>query len=167
MANKKYKLSDSDYWETSGVYDITEGKTQREINAAKVPNTRTVNGKALSANITLSSEDIGDDSGVGGANVKASLAALKGSLNSKVIQVTIPCSSAGTFNYTVSGLTANHRLLRYQFLSGGTTETGDVLADITTTTGANSLNVVISTVYTSGSVILLFGIPTVATATQT
>ena len=33
MANKKYKLSD-DYWETSGVYDLTEGKTQRQINAA-------------------------------------------------------------------------------------------------------------------------------------
>jgi len=81
MANKKYKLSDSDYWEASGVYDITEGKTQREINAAKVPTSRTVNGKALSSNITLSSEDIGDDSGAGGANVKASLAALKGSLN--------------------------------------------------------------------------------------
>lgn len=34
MANKKYKLANSDYWETSGVYDLTEGKTQRQINAA-------------------------------------------------------------------------------------------------------------------------------------
>ena len=34
MANKKYKLANSDYWETSGVYDITEGKTQREVNAS-------------------------------------------------------------------------------------------------------------------------------------
>jgi len=34
MANKKYKLANSDYWEASGVYDITEGKTQREVNAA-------------------------------------------------------------------------------------------------------------------------------------
>ena len=33
MANKKYKLANSDYWETSGVYDLTEGKTQRAINA--------------------------------------------------------------------------------------------------------------------------------------
>ena len=34
MANKKYKLANSDYWETSGVYDLTEGKTQREVNAS-------------------------------------------------------------------------------------------------------------------------------------
>jgi len=33
MANKKYKLANSDYWEASGVYDLTEGKTQRAINA--------------------------------------------------------------------------------------------------------------------------------------
>ena len=46
-----------------------------------VPTSRTVNGKALSDNITLASSDIGDDSGAGGTNVKASLAALKGSLN--------------------------------------------------------------------------------------
>lgn len=32
MANKKLKLSE-DYWETSGVYDITQGKTQRQINS--------------------------------------------------------------------------------------------------------------------------------------
>lgn len=81
MANKKYKLSNSDYWETSGVYDITEGKTQREINAAKVPTSRTVNGKALSADITLGSADIGDNSTAGGSTVKESLENLKGSLN--------------------------------------------------------------------------------------
>lgn len=34
MANKKYKLANNDYWESSGVYDLTEGKTQREVNAA-------------------------------------------------------------------------------------------------------------------------------------
>lgn len=50
-------------------------------DTSRVPTSRTVNGKALSANITLNSEDIGDDSGAGGTNVKESLAALKGSLN--------------------------------------------------------------------------------------
>lgn len=31
MANKKYKLADN-YWETSGVFDIPQNKTQRQIN---------------------------------------------------------------------------------------------------------------------------------------
>lgn len=32
MANKKYKLTDGNYWATDGVYDFDQGKTQREVN---------------------------------------------------------------------------------------------------------------------------------------
>ena len=32
MANKKYKLTDGNYWATDGVYDFDQTKTQREIN---------------------------------------------------------------------------------------------------------------------------------------
>ena len=33
MANKKYKLSNSDYWATDGVWDFGQGKTQRQVNS--------------------------------------------------------------------------------------------------------------------------------------
>ena len=33
MANKKYKLTDGNYWATDGVYDFDQGKTQREVNS--------------------------------------------------------------------------------------------------------------------------------------
>ncbi len=33
MSNKKYKLTDGNYWEASGIYDLGQSKTQREINA--------------------------------------------------------------------------------------------------------------------------------------
>ena len=33
MANKKYKLTDGNYWATDGVYDFDQTKTQREINS--------------------------------------------------------------------------------------------------------------------------------------
>lgn len=90
MANKKYKLSE-DYWETSGVYDIAESKTQRQINSdlksGKVPTTRTVNSKALSANITLNASDIPNDSTVSGTNVDDALDNLKGAINSQQGQI--------------------------------------------------------------------------------
>lgn len=36
MANKKYKLTDGNYWATDGIHDFGQNKTQREINAALV-----------------------------------------------------------------------------------------------------------------------------------
>lgn len=33
MANKKYKLTDGDYWASDGVYDLGQSKTQRQINS--------------------------------------------------------------------------------------------------------------------------------------
>ena len=33
MANKKWKLSNSDYWATDGIYDFGQNKTQRQINS--------------------------------------------------------------------------------------------------------------------------------------
>ena len=42
MANKKYKLANSDYWATDGVYDLGQSKTQRTINSdvnTKIGNT--------------------------------------------------------------------------------------------------------------------------------
>jgi len=33
MANKKYKLTDGNYWATDGIYDFGQTKTQREINS--------------------------------------------------------------------------------------------------------------------------------------
>jgi len=33
MSNKKYKLTDGNYWEASGIYDLDKNKTQREINS--------------------------------------------------------------------------------------------------------------------------------------
>jgi len=33
MSNKKYKLTDGNYWEASGIYDLGQNKTQREINS--------------------------------------------------------------------------------------------------------------------------------------
>lgn len=82
---------------TLSAADVSAVPTTRKVNnkalsadislaasdVGAVPTSRTVNGKALSSNITLASGDIGDDSGAGGATVKASLAALSGSLNKK------------------------------------------------------------------------------------
>lgn len=49
MAN--YKLT-NDYWETSGVYDITQGKTQREINAdLKVSAESTIKPETVSGSV--------------------------------------------------------------------------------------------------------------------
>ena len=56
---------------------LSSNITLAASDVGAVPTERTVNGKALSADITLASSDIGDDSGAGGATVKASLAALK------------------------------------------------------------------------------------------
>ena len=43
MANKKYKLSNSDYWATDGVWDFGQGKTQRQVNSD-------LNGALISTN---------------------------------------------------------------------------------------------------------------------
>ena len=84
---------------TLNAADVSAVPTTRKVNSkalsqdisltasdvGAVPTSRMVNGKALSSNITLASGDIGDDSGAGGTNVKASLAALKGSLGVLVV----------------------------------------------------------------------------------
>lgn len=67
-------------------------------NIGAVPATRTVNGKALSSNISLNSTDIIDDSDVGGSTVKASLNALKGSLNTLSQNAKYDITEPGTYN---------------------------------------------------------------------
>ena len=101
---------------TLSAADVSAVPTTRKVNSkalsedisltasdvGAVPTSRTVNGKALSSNITLASSDIGDDSGAGGTNVKASLAALNGSLTSKLFIKSGTISSAHTSSTTTT-----------------------------------------------------------------
>lgn len=67
MANKKYKLDGNDYWEASGVYDIGQGDTQRNINdevatkLATIAEGAEVNQNAFS-NVTVGGTTIAADS---------------------------------------------------------------------------------------------------------
>ena len=67
MANKKYKLDGNDYWEASGVYDIGQDDTQRNINdevatkLATIEEGAEVNQNAFS-NVTVGGTTIAADS---------------------------------------------------------------------------------------------------------
>lgn len=74
--------------------DVARANHVHPSDTSRVPTTRKVNGKGLSADITLASDDIGDDSDAGGSTVKASLSSLKSSLNSKIVRVTGTISSS-------------------------------------------------------------------------
>ena len=55
MANKKYKLTDGNYWATDGIHDFGQNKTQREINAALVQADSDLSGAITSINNQLNS----------------------------------------------------------------------------------------------------------------
>lgn len=116
---------------------LSSNITLNAADVSAVPTTRTVNGKALSSNITLASGDIGDDSGAGGSTVKASLAALKGSLNTletyEAYRVTGTISSS-SLSITKSGVTADMVPVACEF---GTSS--NVLSNYTITTAANKI----------------------------
>jgi hypothetical protein len=58
FATKTELSGKSDTGHTHAISEVTNLQSSLD---AKVPNTRTVNGKALSANITLSASDVGAD----------------------------------------------------------------------------------------------------------
>ena len=68
MANKKYKLTDGNYWATDGVYDFDQTKTQREINGELSDAVSDLNGAITSVNKASKSRKfvvISDSYGVG------------------------------------------------------------------------------------------------------
>ncbi len=67
----------------------------------------------------------------------------------------VTLSATGTQSFTDSRFTANHVLQGYQFFASGS-PTASTLADITYTTGAGTLSVVISALRSAGSVRLDF-----------
>ena len=71
--------------------------------------------------------------------------------------VQIDFTEAGTIPVTDERITAQHFLTGCIWLDGNGDVTGDVLADLTWTTAAGSLTVVIDQVWSAGSVILNFG----------
>lgn len=78
-----------------GIEDgYARGDHRHPTDTSRVPTSRRVNGKQLTDDITLTSEDITDDSDAGGTTVKESLSSLKGSLNSKIVRVTGTISSS-------------------------------------------------------------------------
>lgn len=89
---------------------------------------------------------------------------LKGSLNFQKIlkfsasSVTSPFSGM-TGSISDSRFTADTRLIRYQFYSdqNASTPVGDILADISTTTASGSVSITVNTIYSAGSVVLVFG----------
>ena len=96
MANKKYKLSNSDYWETSGVYDITEGKTQREVNAALKGS---LNSKIVRVTGTISSSTLY----VTNANVTTDMVPIAcefGTPSNVLSNYTINTNTAGRITFT-------------------------------------------------------------------
>lgn len=66
MANKKYKLTDGNYWATDGVYDFDQGKTQREVNGDLIG---AINNKIVRVTGTISSSSLV----ISNANVTASM----------------------------------------------------------------------------------------------
>ena len=107
-----------------------------ELDTEKVPTTRTINGFDLSANRTLTAENITYNDALSvhtSGSVGEELSELKGSLNSKILRVTGTISSS-SLSITKSGVTANMVPVACEF---GTP--ANVLSNYTITTAANTV----------------------------
>ena len=104
----------------------------------------------------LSGADIpisGSDSTKVKTYVDAQVATLNGR---RGIALTISFTGTGDQVLTVSGMTANHYLVAYQFYDANDALTGDILADFTWETGTNGVEIWIDEVYAEGSMVLVF-----------
>ena len=64
MANKKYKLTDGNYWATDGIHDFGQNKTQREINAALVQADSDLSGAITSETTARQNVDTAIENGL-------------------------------------------------------------------------------------------------------
>lgn len=117
---------ESDYWETSGIRDRTQNKTQRQINADF--------NTALDSEIT--------------ARQNAD-SALQGSLNTVCLRAAVKTISGnGTSSNTLAGLTADHVVGNWGMFSDANCTTpipeNSPPCDITITTAANAWSVTIA-----------------------
>ena len=129
MAN--IKLTDNN-WETSGIYDITQAKTQRAINA----DVQTKIGNM-------------SDMGTTAATLAGGIGELKGSLNSVCLRAAVKTISGnGTSSNTLTGLTADHVVGNWGMFSDSACTTpipeNSPTCDITITTAANAWSVTIA-----------------------
>lgn len=77
----------------------------------------------------------------------------------KIVLVSTTFTSDHSKLIPVTGITADHELIGYQFVDSSSNPTGDILADLAWTTGAGSIQVTISNVQAAGSVRMIFGVP--------
>ena len=82
------------------------------------------------------------------------------------IALTISFTTTGDRVFTVSGMTANHYLVAYQFYDANNTLTGDILADFIWETGSGGIEIWIDKVYAAGSMVLVFADAETKTATE-
>lgn len=131
---------------------FSRGDHRHPSDTTRVPTTRKVNNKALSADITLTAEDIGYDDGLSvhatGSTGKA-IADLKGSLNTVCLRAAVKTISGnGTSSNTLTGLTADHVVGNWGMFSDANCTTpipeNSPPCDITITTAANAWSVTIA-----------------------
>lgn len=77
----------------------------------------------------------------------------------KIVLVSTAFTSDHTKLMPVTGITADHELIGYQFIDSSSNPTGEILADLAWTTGAGSVEVTFSNVRAAGSVRMIFGVP--------
>ena len=77
----------------------------------------------------------------------------------KIVLVSTAFTSAHSKLIPVTGITADHELIGYQFIDSSSNATGEILADLAWTTGAGSVEVTFSNVRGAGSVRMIFGVP--------
>ena len=77
----------------------------------------------------------------------------------KLVLLRIAFTAAATETRAITGVTADHELIGFQFIDSSDNPTGATLADVAWTTAAGSVTVVFSNVRAAGSVRLIFGVP--------
>ena len=135
MANKKYKLSE-DYWETSGVYDIGQSKTQRQINSDVKDALLPIQFVEFGTSSTLTSQiDALQSTGVFSGKATSTLPGLPTATSGIVEVIAYSANYKRAFFYPNSPVDTVYLLTKSGGTWGSTWATMPKSSDITTITG--------------------------------